>query len=115
MKERFALGRKAYIEPQSAGQYTAALARAYRGAGRLCLLGSAVSGGIDLVNSVQGSVLPPVTLRSMLDLSPNLNIAVLPHVQAAIGLAVDSPLWVLLVLAAAIPYGLAVERFIRSG
>jgi hypothetical protein len=115
MKERFALGRKAYVEPRSTGAHAVALAGVYRSAGRLCLLGAAVSGSVDIVNSVQRSVLPTVTLRTLFDLSPNLNGAGLAHVEAAIGLAVDSPLWVVLLLAAAIPYGLAVERFIRAG
>ena len=115
MKERFALGRKVYVEPRSTGEHAVALARVYRCAGRFCLLGAAASGGIDVINSVQRSVLPPVTLRTLLDLSPNLNGVGLAHAQVAIGFAVDLPLWVLLVLAAAIPYGLAIERYIRAG
>jgi len=114
MKERFALGRRPHIEPQSTQERAFVLGRVYRGVGRLCLMAAAVCGSVDALNSAQGSVLPYVTLRSLLDLSPQFDGSGFAHIRAAAELAVNLPLWVVLVVAAAIPYALAVERFIRS-
>jgi hypothetical protein len=114
MKDRFALVRTTHTERRSISQHAAALATWYRRAGRACLVAAAVCGGVDVFNSVQGSVLPHITLRSMLNLSPLFMGPGFTQIQAAIELVMDAPLWALLVVAAAIPYSLAVERFIKA-
>jgi hypothetical protein len=114
MKDRFVLTRTAYPEHQSSRQHPVALGRWYRRAGRVCLLGAGVIGGVEIFSAVEGGILPPVTLRSVLALSPDVTAPGSALIRAAIELAVDSPLWVLLVIAAAIPYALAVQRFIKE-
>ena len=114
MKDRFTLVRRTHTERGSISQHAAALARWYRGAGRACLVAAAICGGVDVFNSVQGSVLPHVTLRSVLNLSPLFMGTGFTQIQAAIELVIDSPLWALLVIAAAIPYALAIERFVKA-
>lgn len=85
------------------------------GIGRVRLLGASICGGVDVFNSVRGRLLPLVTLRSVLDLSPLVaGPSVSPTIKVAIGLVVDSPLWVLLIVLAAIPYALAIERYLKA-
>jgi hypothetical protein len=114
MKDRFALTRPAYPEHQSRRQHALALGRWYQRAGRVCLVAAAISGGIDIYSAVRGGLLPPVTLRSVLNLSPDVTAPGSALIRAAIELAVDTPLWILLVVAAAIPYTLAVHRFVKE-
>ena len=115
MKERFPLVRTAYPERRTGRQHAVVFGRLYRRIGRACLLGAAICAGVDVFNSVQGYSLPPVTLRSVLDLSPLVTgPSVAPTMKVAIGLAVDSPLWALLIILAAVPYALAIERFLKA-
>jgi hypothetical protein len=114
MDDRFTLIRRAYLEHRRVPHQPSVLGRCYRLAGRACLLGAAISGCMEIFNAFRGEHLPHFTLRSVLDLSPHGTTAGLAPMQSAIQLAVDSPLWVVLVVAAAIPYGLAVHRFLRE-
>ena len=111
MKERFMLTRRAYLEHQDAPQHPIALGRWLRRVGRICLLGAAVAGGIDIIDAVRGDLVFTVTLRSLLDLSPHVTAAAFSPTQAIIELVVGSPLWFVLMVIAAIPYALAIQRF----
>ena len=91
-----------------------ALGRWYRRAGRLLLLAAAFSGGVEIVIANQDNLLPPVTLHSVFGWSPDVTTPSLALLKAAIELAADAPLWVVLLLAAAIPYALAVHQFIKK-
>jgi len=114
MKERFALVRRVYPEPEGRRERAVTLGRWYRRTGRLCLLGAAVSSSIDIVNAIRGDFVSTVTPRLVLDLSPHATAMSLAPIRMAIEFAVDAPLWLLLVIAAAIPYALAAQRFIRA-
>lgn len=114
MKERYALVRRAYPERQSSRQEVIALGRWYRRVGRFCLLAAAIAGGVETFNSLEGTTLPPATLRSLLDLSPDATAPGIAPLRAAIEVAIDSPLWAMLLVAAAIPYALAIERFLKA-
>ena len=109
MKERFTVARRVYPEGPRRPEGHIALGRWYRQAGRLCLLGAAFSAGVEILE--QGNLLPPVTLRSLFGLSPDTTAPGLALLKAAI---IDSPLWVVLLVAAAIPYALAVHQFIKE-
>jgi hypothetical protein len=113
MKERFTLVRRAYPERVSR-QTVVAHGRWYRRIGRVCLLAAAVAGGVEIFDTLRGVQLPPLTLRSVLDLSPDVAAPGIAPLQAAIELVVDSPLWIVLIVAGAIPYGLAIERFLKA-
>src|SRR5580700_5916788 len=71
MKERFTLVRRAYPERVSR-QTVVARGRWYRRIGRVCLLAAAVAGGVEIFDMLRGVQLPPLTLRSVLDLSPDV-------------------------------------------
>jgi hypothetical protein len=91
-----------------------ALGRWYRRAGRACLLAAAFSGGVEIFNAGQGDGLPPVTLCSVFSLSPNVTAPSVASLKAVIEIVVDSPLWISLPVAAAIPYALAIHRFFKE-
>ena len=114
MKERFALVRRGYPEPEGPRERAVALGRWYRRAGRLCLLGAAVSSSIEIVNAIRGDFVSTITPRSVLDLSPDAPAMSFAPMRSVIEFAADAPLWLLLVIAAALPYALAVQRFIRA-
>jgi hypothetical protein len=110
MKERYALVRRTHPERQ----IIVASGRWYRSIGRVCLLAAAAASSVEIFYAWQSVPLPPVTLRSILELSSAAAApGIAPH-QAVIELLVDSPLWILLIALAAIPYGLAVGRFLRT-
>jgi hypothetical protein len=111
MKERFAVARRVYPDDPRQPEGRIALGRWYRRAGRLCLLGAAFSAGVEILMVEQDKLLPPVTLHSLFGLSPDITVPGLALLKAAI---VDSPLWVVLLVAAAIPYALAVQQFIKE-
>ena len=113
MKDRFVLGRTAYIE-QDDRQHAVALGRWFRRVGRICLLGAAVAGGIDIIDAVRGDLVFTVTLRSLLDLSPPVTTSAFNPTQAIIEFVVGSPLWFVLMVIAAIPYALAIQRFAKE-
>ena len=108
MKERLKLARKVYPEHLRMPEGRILLGRWYRRAGRLCLLVAAFSAGVEILVAEQG---PPVTLHSLFGLSPDITAPGLAPLKAAI---VDSPLWVVLLVAAAIPYALAAHQFIKE-
>ncbi len=83
----------------------------YRRIGRIFLLGAAFSGGLEVIfTAVLGNRMP-VTLRAMLDLSPpEMTQSALAPIQVPIGLALDLPLWTVLLIAAAVPYAMAVHQ-----
>jgi hypothetical protein len=110
MKERYALVRRTYPERQT----VIAGGRWYRRIGRVCLVGAAVASGVEIFYAWRGVPLPPVTLRSMLDLSPDIPAPGIAPLQAAIELAINAPLWTVLIVLAAIPYALAIERFLKG-
>jgi hypothetical protein len=114
MKERFLLTRRAYLEQRDALQRPIALGRWYRRVGRVCLLAAAFCGGVEIFSAIQGDTLSPVTLRSVFNLSPDVTAPSMAFLKAAVELAVDSPLWILLIIVAAIPYAFAVYRFFRE-
>jgi hypothetical protein len=110
MKERYALVRRTYPERQrmvNSGRW-------YRLIGRLCLVGAAITGGVEIFYAWWGVPLPPVTLRSMLDLSSVATATAIAPVQAATKLAVDAPLWVVLIVLAALPYAMAIQCFLKA-
>ena len=83
----------------------------YRRFGRILLLGAAFSGGLELVLTAFLGGRMPVTLRTMLDLSPSeMTGSALAPIQNPIGLALDLPLWTVLLIAAAVPYAMAVHQ-----
>ena len=83
--------------------------RWHRRVGRILLFGAAFGGGVEMVlNAVLGGTLPPVTLRSMLEAA---GIARMP---GPFGLLLDSPLWIVLLIAAAIPYAMAAHQFMKQ-
>ena len=110
MKERYAVLRRTYPERQT----VVAGGRWYRRMSRVCLVGAAVASGVEIFEAQRGGPLPPVTLRSLLDLSPDIAAPGIAPVRAAIELAVNSPLWVVLIVLAAIPYALAIKRFLKA-
>jgi len=114
MKERFLQTRRTYLERQDALQHPIALGRWYRRVGRVCLLGAAIAGSIEIFSAIQGDRVSPVTLRSVFNLSPDVTAPSMAPIKAAIELAVDSPLWIVLIVVAAIPYGLAAYRFFKE-
>jgi len=114
MKERFMLTRRAYPEHRDALQHPIALGRWYRRAGRICLLGSAVTGGVEIFGTVQGDPVSPVTLRSLLNLSLQVTAPAFNPAQTIIEFVVGSSLWFVLMVIAAIPYALAIHRFIKE-
>ena len=62
------------------------------------------------VTAVLGNRMP-VTLGAMLDLSPpEMARSVLAPIQVPIGLALELPLWAVLLIAAAVPYAMAVHQ-----
>jgi hypothetical protein len=113
MKETFAGVRAAYFEQNRVG-HSVVRARLYRWAGRMCLLGAAVSGSVEIFGAGQGNTLPLVTLRSLFGLSPDVTAPSLQPLKVAIEFVVGSPLWIVLLVAAAIPYALAVQLFIKE-
>lgn len=110
MKERYTLVRRTQTECQA----VVGSGRWYRLSGRLCLVGAAVASGVEIFFAWRGVPLPPVTLRSVLDLSSAATASGIAPLQAAAELAVDAPLWAVLIVLAALPYALAVERFLRA-
>ena len=113
MKETFAGVRAAYFEQNRVG-HSVVRARLYRWAGRICLLGAAVSGSVEVFNVARRDLVSPVTVRSVLELSPHITASAFAPMRAAMELAVDSPLWIVLLVAAAIPYALAIQLFIKK-
>ena len=83
----------------------------YRRIGRIFLLGATFSGGLEVIfTDVLGSRMP-VTLRAMLDLSPSgMTGYALAPIQVPLGLALDLPLWTVLLIAAAVAYAMAVHQ-----
>ena len=77
--------------------------------GRIFLLGAAFSGGLEVLLTAFLGGRMPVTLRTMLDLSEMNGYALAP-IQIPIGLALDLPLWTVLLIAAAVPYAMAVHQ-----
>lgn len=110
MKERYALVRRTQTECQA----VVGGGRWYRFSGRLCLVGAAVASGVEIFCAWRGVPLPSVTLRSLLDLSSAATASGIAPLQAAAELAVDAPLWAVLIVLAALPYALAVERFLKA-
>ena len=111
MKERFKVARRAYPELPRQPEGRIALGRWYRRAGRLCLLGAAFSAAVEILMVEQDKLLQPVTLHSLFGLSPDITAPGPATLKAAI---VDSPLWIVLLVAAAIPYALAAHQFIKG-
>jgi hypothetical protein len=109
MLKEHTYGSRTHRDDQRDG--SAARERLYRGIGRIFLLGAAFSGGLEVIfTAVLGSRMP-VTLRAMLDLSPSeMTGYALAPIQIPIGLALDLPLWTVLLIAAAVPYAMAVHQ-----
>ncbi len=66
-------------------------------------MAAAACGAVEVSGAVQGGMLPPVAPRSILDLPAQITAASFAPLQAAIEFTVDSPLWVVLLVVAAIP------------
>jgi hypothetical protein len=110
MKERYAIVRRTYPESHAlvdGGRWCRLI-------GRVCLLGAAAASGVEIFYAWRGVPLSPVTLRSMLDLSSAPMAWAIAPLRAATELAVDAPLWVVLIVLAALPYALAIQRFLRA-
>ncbi len=112
MKERFAAVRRAHFDHDTIEQRPVVLGRLYRRVGRVCLMAAAVCGAVEVTSAAQGGMLPPVTLRSILDLPADITAANFVPLRAAIEFTVDSPLWVVLLIVAAIPYALAIYSYL---
>jgi len=110
MKERYTLVRRTQTECQA----VVSSGRWYRLSGRVCLVVAAVASGVEIFFAWRGVPLPPVTLRSVLDLSSAATASGIAPLQAAAELAVDAPLWAVFIVLAGVPYALAVERFLRA-
>ena len=77
--------------------------------GRIFLFAAVFAWGVQtILSGFGGGTLPPVTIGSMLDAA---GIAHLPH---PIALALDAPLWIVLLMAAAVPYAIVVHQSVRS-
>jgi len=107
MKKQFTLGPRTLLDDQCDGPV--ARGRWYRRVGRIFLLGAAFGGGVEMIlKAFWGGAPSPVTLRSILE------IAGIARMPAPIALALDSPLWVVLLVAAAVPYAMAVHQFVKQ-
>jgi len=83
--------------------------RWHRRVGRVLLLGAAFGGGVEMIlRTVLGGTPPPVTLGSIVD------AAGIAHIPPPIGLALDLPLWIVLLIAAAVPYAIAARQFVKQ-
>jgi hypothetical protein len=116
MKKQFPLKCRTQLEHEGTRERAVLRGRWYRRIGRIFLLGAALSGGVEMTYAaVLGGPKPAMTLRAMLDLSPSdITRSDLASMQAPIALALDSPLWLVLLIAAAIPYTMAVHQFINE-
>jgi hypothetical protein len=101
----------ASLERASARQRNEAVARRFRFVGRLCLLGAAISGGLEIFNPLPRQVPPPGSLRTLFDLSPYYRITSNWFIQTAIDTILDARLWLLLLILAAFLYLAAVVHF----
>jgi hypothetical protein len=104
----------ASLERASARQRNEAVARRFRFVGRLCLLGAAISGGLEFFNPLPSGVSAPGSLRMMLDLSSYFRITSNWFIQTAIDTILDARLWLLLLILAAFLYLAAVVHFRQS-
>ena len=83
--------------------------RWYQRVGRIFLLGAAFGGSVEMIlRTVLGGTLPPVTLGSIVDVTR------IAHMPALIRLALDLPLWIVLLIAAAVPYAIAAHQFVKK-
>ncbi|GEM_PF-3055582 len=114
MKERYALVRRAYPERDARPQALVAQGRLCRQIGRVCLLAAAFAGGVEIFNALRGGGMPPLTLRALLDLPPEPLAPDHAVLKSLVELVFDSPLWMALLAAAAAPYALAIERFLKA-
>jgi hypothetical protein len=84
--------------------------------GRILLLGAAFAIGTQMVfNAVNGGGLT-MTLHAMLDLSPPERAqSALAPILAPVGLVVDSPVWLVLLVAGAISFAIAAaHQFLKA-
>ena len=116
MKKQFPLKSRIHLEHEGTRERAVLRGRWYRRVGRIFLLGAAFSSGVEMTYAaVLGGPMPAMTLRAMLELSPpDIARSDLAPLQAPIALALDSPLWLVLLIAAAIPYTMAVRQFINE-
>jgi hypothetical protein len=77
--------------------------------GRIFLLAAVFTWGMQtILSAFFWGTLPPVTIGSMLD------AAGVAHARLPIALALDAPLWIVLLMAAAIPYAILVRQSVRD-
>jgi|SRR5215471_9378839 len=101
MKKDFTLARRTELYDERDGMV--ARGRLCRWIGQIFLLGAALGVGMEMIlHAVEGGEPPPVTLRVFLD------IASITQLPAPIRLVVDSPLWIVLLIAGAIFHATAV-------
>jgi hypothetical protein len=104
MKENFTFAPRTHLHDE--GDNVVARGRLYQRLGRIFLVAAAFGGGVEItVNALLGGTIVPVTLRSVLDVATDARM------PGPIGLVVDSPLWVVFLIAAAIPYAISVCLF----
>lgn len=104
----------ASLERASARQRNEAVAKRFRFVGRLCLLGAAISGGLEIFDPLPSQVPPPGTLRIMLELPSYYRVTSNLFIQTAIDTILDARLWLLLLILAAFLYLAAVVHFRQS-
>ena len=76
--------------------------------GRVFLLGGVFTWGMQtILSAFFWGTLPPVTIGSMLD------AAGVAHARLPIALALDAPLWIVLLMAAAVSYAIAAAQSVR--
>ena len=107
MLKQFTGGPRTHLDPLRDG--LVARGRWYQRVGRIFLLGAAFGGGVEMIlRTVLGGTLPPVTLGSIVDVTG------IAQVPPPIGLALDLPLWIVLLIAAAVPYAIAAHQFVKQ-
>ena len=104
----------ANLERASARQRNDAVAKRFRFIGRLCLLGAAISGGLEIFNPLPSRVPPPGSLRMMLEISSYYRITSNWFIQTAMDTILDARLWLLLLILAGFLYLAAVVHFRQS-
>jgi hypothetical protein len=99
------------LERDARRRHHEAIAIGLRFIGRLCLIGAAMYGGFEIFNALTGEISTSITLRMVLDLSPYRQIIDIWFMQRAADFILDTRMWVLLLVFAALPYFAAVSHF----